>query len=112
MKKRLVKKMRKEEIKIILSLHWQRLITDDETFNRIEKEMFDAAQMKKLSPNIQTLVKTKVRNTIEEIVQKNKESNGRYIHKRMKLFNIEELAEDLATNQENIENYANAKKGG
>lgn len=110
MKKRLAKKIKKEEIRKILSLHWQRLLTDEEARDKIEKEMVNAAQLGKLPPSIKALIKTKIWNIVEETIQRNKESNGRYI-KRIKLFSIEELTEDLSRDKENMEIHAGAERG-
>mgnify|MGYP001582450458 FL=1 len=101
LKKRLRKKLKKEEIIKTLSLHWQRKINNEKAFELIEAELIDYKNLEALPNKIKERIKTRLRNAIEEMLQKNLELNSRYI-KRVKLFSIEELMEDAANENENL----------
>lgn len=101
MKKRLRKKLEKEEIRKILSLHWQRKINNEQAFELIAAELIDHKNLKTLPDGIKEKVKTRLRNAVEKILQNNLELNSRYL-KRVKLFSIEELMEDAANENENL----------
>lgn len=101
MKKRLRKKLRKEEIIKTLSLHWQRKINNKQAFELIAAELIDHKNLEALSNKIKERIKTRLRNAVEEMLQKNLELNSRYI-KRVKLFSIEELMEDAVNENENL----------